>query len=116
MIFYNSGYPINAVSGIDLNNDGITNDRPLFRGRNDTYGPGLTQIDGRIQRTFTVRDRYRIVGLLEAENALNHTNASCSTAGGCSGAVVNTATAPDFGRITGARTARNVQFGFKFVF
>jgi hypothetical protein len=56
------------------------------------------------------------VSLLEAENALNHTNANCSTAGGCSGAVVNTATAVDFGRITSARTARNVQFGFKFVF
>jgi hypothetical protein len=116
MIFYNSGYPINAVSGIDLNNDGLTNDRPLFRGRNDVAGPGLIQVDGRIQRTFIVREKYHIVGLLEAENALNHTNASCSTASGCSGAVVNTAGAGDFGRITSARTARNVQFGAKFVF
>lgn len=116
MIFYNSGYPINAVSGIDLNSDGVINDRPLFRGRNDVAGPGLTQIDARLQRSFTIREHYRIVGLLEAENALNHTNANCSTAGGCSGAVVNTATAPDFGRITSARTARNVQFGLKFVF
>jgi hypothetical protein len=116
IIFFNSGYPINAVSGIDLNNDGITNDRPLFRGRNDTQGPGLTQIDGRLQRTFTIREHLRIVGLLEAENAFNHTNASCSTAGGCSGAVLSTAGAADFGRITSARTARNVQFGLKFVF
>jgi hypothetical protein len=116
IIFYNSGYPVNAVSGIDLNNDGITNDRPLFRGRNDVQGPGLMQIDARLQRTFVVRERYRVVGLLEAENALNHTNAGCSTAGGCSGAVVNTATAVDFGRITSARTARNVQFGFKVLF
>jgi Carboxypeptidase regulatory-like domain len=116
MIFFNSGYPVNAVSGIDLNADGITNDRPLFRGRNDVRGPGLTQFDARIQRTFLFRERYRLVGLLEAENALNHTNAACSTASGCTGAVVNTATAADFGRITSARTARNVQFGFKVVF
>ncbi len=116
IFFYNSGYPINAVSGIDLNNDGITNDRPLFRGRNDVAGPGLAQVDARLQRTFLIRERYRIVGLLEAENALNHTNAACSTAGGCSGAVVNTATAVDFGRMTSARTSRNVQFGFKFLF
>jgi hypothetical protein len=116
MAFYNSGYPINAVSGVDLNNDGISNDRPLFRGRNDVSGPGLLQFDARLQRTFAIRERYRLVGLLEAENALNHLNASCSTAGGCSGAVVNTATAADFGRITGARTARNVQFGVKFLF
>jgi len=116
MIFYNSGYPINAQAGADLNADGVLNDRPVFRARNDTLGPGLTQIDARVQREFRFRERYRIVGLLEAENALNHTNASCSTAGGCTGAVVNVATAPDFGRITGARTARNVQFGCKFVF
>jgi hypothetical protein len=116
MIFFNSGYPINSVSGIDLNNDGITNDRPLFRGRNDVSGPGLTQIDARLQRSFTIREHYRLVGIFEAENALNHTNAACSTASGCSGAVVSTATAVDFGRITSARTARNVQFGCKFVF
>jgi hypothetical protein len=116
IIFYNSGYPINAVSGVDLNNDGITNDRPLFRGRNDVAGPGLIQIDARLQRGFTVKERYRVIGLLEAENALNHTNAACSTASGCSGAVVNTAAASDFGRLTSARTSRNVQLGFKIVF
>ena len=116
MIFYNSGYPINTVSGVDLNNDGNNNDRPLFRGRNDLAGPGLIQMDARLQRAFTVKERYRIIGLLEAENALNHTNAACSTASGCTGAVVHTAGASDFGRITNARTSRNVQFGFKFVF
>jgi len=116
MIFFNSGYPVNAVSGIDLNNDGLTNDRPLFRGRNDTAGPGLMQVDLRLQRSFQIKERYKLVALIEAENAFNHTNASCSTAGGCSGAVVNTATAVDFGRLTGARTARNLQFGFKFLF
>ncbi len=116
MIFLNSGYPVNAVSGVDLNNDGNSNDRPLYRTRNDARGPGLTQIDARLQRTFVIREKYRVVALLEAENALNHTNANCSTAGGCTGAVVNTATAVDFGRVTSARSARNVQFGFKFVF
>ncbi len=116
MIFFNSGYPVNATSGVDLNNDGLTNDRPLYRGRNDVSGPGLLQIDARLQRSFTFRERFRLVGLLEAENVMNHTNASCSTAGGCTGAVVNTATAADFGRLTGARTARNVQLGFKFIF
>lgn len=116
MVFYNSGYPINAVAGVDLNNDGVSNDRPLYRGRNDVRGPGLFQMDARLQRTFRIRERYRLVGLLEAENALNHLNAACSTAGGCSGPTVNTATAKDFGRITSARTSRNVQFGFKFLF
>ena len=114
--FYNSGYPINAVSGIDLNNDGNLNDRPLYRGRNDSTGPSIFQVDARLARSFTIRDRYRITGTAEAENLLNSTNANCSTSGGCTGAVINTATAPDFGRITSARTARNFQLGLKFTF
>lgn len=114
--FYNSGYPINAVSGIDLNNDGNLNDRPLFRGRNDTTGPSIFQLDARLTRSFTIRERFKLTGIAEAENLLNSTNASCSTSGGCSGAVINTATAPDFGRIISARTARNFQMGLKLTF
>ena len=112
----NSGYPVNAIYGVDLNADGIVNDRPLFRGRNDSRGPGLTSSTRACSARFIFKERYRLVGLLEAENAFNHTNANCSTASGCTGAVVSTATAVDFGRVTSARTARNVQFGFKFVF
>jgi hypothetical protein len=116
MFFYNSGFPINVVSGIDLNNDGVLNDRPLYRGRDDTTGPGLFQIDMRLTRSFAIRERYRVMGIVEAENLFNSTNASCSTASGCSGAVVNTATAADFGRLLSARTARNLQLGLKFTF
>jgi hypothetical protein len=76
----------------------------------------MLQLDGRIQRTFTIRERYRLTGLFEAENMFNHTNPNCSTATGCTSAVVNTAGAVDFGRLTSARTARNVQFGFKITF
>ena len=114
--FYNSGFPINVTSGIDLNNDGTLNDRPLFRGYDDVTGPSMRQLDARLARSFAFRDRYRLTAILETENVLNSTNASCSTAGGCTGAVISTATAADFGRITSARTARNVQIGLKFNF
>jgi hypothetical protein len=114
--FYNSGYPINVVAGTDLNGDGILNDRPPFRGRNDSRGPSMFQMDARLSRTFVFSDRYRLTGILESENLLNSTNASCSTSGGCSGAVVNRAGAADFGRIISARTSRNVQLGLKFTF
>jgi hypothetical protein len=115
-MLYNSGYPINITTGIDLNKDGVLNDRPLFTGRNAITGPSILEVDGRLQRVFAIRERYRIIGSFETENLLNSTNASCSTAGGCTGAVVSTAGAVDFGRITSARTARNVQFGVKFTF
>jgi hypothetical protein len=113
---YNSGYPINIASGADLNNDGIINDRPAFVSRNSLQGPSIFQMDARLSRTFTIADRYKIQGIIESENLLNSTNANCSTSGGCSGAVVSTAGAIDFGRITSARTARNVQIGAKFTF
>jgi Carboxypeptidase regulatory-like domain/TonB dependent receptor len=114
--FYNSGYPINVVAGTDLNGDGILNDRPLYRGRNDVRGPSMFQMDARLSRTIALTDRYHLMGILESENVLNSTNAGCSTSGGCSGAVVNRAGAADFGRIISARTSRNVQLGLKFTF
>jgi hypothetical protein len=116
MTYYNSGYPINVITGTDLNNDGVLNDRPLFVGQNSVHGPAMLQIDARLARSFTFKERYRAQALIEAENLLNSTNANCSTTTGCTPAVVNTATAADFGRITSARTARNVQFGLKFNF
>jgi hypothetical protein len=35
------------ASGIDLNSDGVLNDRPLFRGRDDVTGPAIRQLDAR---------------------------------------------------------------------
>jgi hypothetical protein len=115
-MLYNSGYPINMTAGTDLNKDGNLNDRTLFTARNGFRGPSILEVDARLQRAFLIREQYKLIGSFETENLLNSTNASCSTSGGCTGAVVSTAGAPDFGRITSARTARNVQFGVKFTF
>ena len=115
-MLYNSGYPINVTSGIDLNKDGNLNDRPLFVGRNSLTGPSILEVDARLQRAFIVRERFHLIASMEAENLLNSTNPACSTSGGCTGAVISTAGAVDFGRITSARTARNVQFGVKVTF
>jgi hypothetical protein len=46
---------------------------------------------------------------------LNRLNASCSIAG-CTGAVVNRDGAADFGRITGTRPGRYIQFGARVLF
>ncbi|HEV2276211.1 MAG TPA: TonB-dependent receptor [Acidobacteriaceae bacterium] len=114
--FYNSGFPINEVSGTDLNKDGILNDRPLFVARNSFRGPGLSEVDAQLMRNFNFVERYHLSVFGAAENLMNSSNANCNTASGCTGAVVHTAGASDFGRVISARTSRNVQVGLKFNF
>jgi len=110
-----SGFPINAVSGSDLNGDSVNNDRPLYRGRNDTPGYGFQEVNLRISRTFKLTERIGIELIGEAENLFNSLNVACTT-GGCSGAVVNNANAADFRRITNAFDSRQIQVGGRLRF
>lgn len=103
-------FPINVVQGTDLNGDGVNNDRPLYRGRNDTTGYGFKEVNLRISRAFRYKERYSLEVIAEAENLLNSLNAACTTAG-CTGAVVNTFNAADFKRITSATDSRQIQIG-----
>src|SRR5262249_33729247 len=114
--FYNSGLPINVVTGTDLNGDGTLNDRPLFVARNSIGGPSFLQVDGRLPRTLRFKDRLRVSAMAEFENLLNSTNPGCATNTGCTSAVINTAGAADFGRLITASTSRNVQIGFRVEF
>ncbi len=114
--FYNSGFPVNEVSGVDLNNDGNLNDRPLFVSRNSFRGRQLSQLDGQAMKNFDIRERYHFTAFVAAENLTNTNNENCNTTTGCTAAVINTAGASDFGRETAARTARNVQTGVKLIF
>lgn len=115
LVFYNSGFPVNATAGADLNNDLVLNDRALFRGRNAFVGPNYFQVDMRLSRRVRIADIGTIELMVESENLLNRLNASCSIAG-CTGAVVNRDGAADFGRITGTRPGRYVQFGARVLF
>lgn len=110
-----SSFPVNVVQGSDLNGDGVNNDRPLFRGRNDTPGYGFKEVNLRLSRAFKLTERFKLEIIGEAENLLNSLNAACS-AGGCSGAVVSTVTAVDFKRITSATDSRQIQLGARLRF
>ena len=116
MTFLNSGYPINVTAGTDLNDDGVTNDRPLFESRNTLRGSGLSQVDGQVKRYFDFGERYHLAAFAIAENLLNTNNLNCSTSTGCTGSVISTANASDLLRQTSARTSRNTQVGLKFTF
>jgi hypothetical protein len=115
LVFYNSGFPVNATAGTDLNNDLVLNDRALFRERNAFTGPDYFQVDFRLSRRFALGGGSSVDLLIESENLLNRTNASCSIAG-CTSAVVNREGAADFGRITATRPGRYVQLGGRFSF
>jgi outer membrane receptor protein involved in Fe transport len=110
-----SPFRVNVAQGTDLNGDGVNNDRPLYRGRNDTWGYGFKEVNLRISRTIRLRERYRLELIGEAENLFNSLNAGCTTAG-CTGAVVNTYSAPDFKRITSATDSRQIQIGGRIRF
>jgi hypothetical protein len=114
-IFYNSGFPINVLAGTDLNRDLVLNDRPLNTERNSVDGPSYFQTDVRLMRRFPVGGA-TLALMVESENVFNRFNPSCTTDGGCTGAVVNVATAADFGRVTSTRAARTIQFGARLTF
>ena len=115
LVFYNSGFPVNAVAGADLNNDLVLNDRVLFRGRNAFVGPDYFQVDLRLSRRIRIASLGSVELMVESENLFNRLNASCSIAG-CTSAVVSRDGAADFGRITGTRPGRYVQFGARVAF
>lgn len=110
-----SAFPITVTQGADLNGDGVNNDRPLYRGRNDTPGYGFKEVNLRISRSFNLYERWSLEIIGEAENLLNSTNTACTT-GGCTGAVVATFNAPDFKRITSATDSRQIQLGGRLRF
>ncbi len=115
LVFFNSGFPVNALAGTDLNNDLVLNDRALFRDRNAFTGPDYFQVDFRLSRRFTFGGTTAVELMVESENLVNRLNAACSIAG-CTSAVVNREGAADFGRITSTRPGRYVQFGARFTF
>ncbi|MBY0504884.1 MAG: TonB-dependent receptor [Bryobacteraceae bacterium] len=115
VFFYNSGYPINAQAGADLNNDLILNDRMAGRGRNAFPGPDFAQMDVRLARKIRFRERHTLELIAESENFFNRFNPGCSIAS-CTAAVVNRDGAADFGRITATRPGRVFQFGMRYSF
>jgi len=116
MTYLNSGFPINEIAGTDLNDDGVTNDRPVGIARNKLTGRGLKEVDGQIKRYINMGDRLHFSVYLQTENAFNNNNLSCSTTSGCTGSVTNAVNSSSFLREISSRTSRNVQVGGSFKF
>jgi hypothetical protein len=76
-----SGFPSGGVDygvtgGEVTNTGGSTGGRPPQVGRNVYIGPGLVNVDLRIMRQFTLRERFHLQLIGEAFNLFNHTNIS----------------------------------------
>jgi hypothetical protein len=72
LLQFNSGLPVNIVSNLDLNQDGIANnDRPAFVSRNSLYLPARKNVDLRYTRTIPVHDSVRGEVIVELKNVFN---------------------------------------------
>jgi hypothetical protein len=76
-------------------------------GRNVVIGPGLVNLDLSLQKKWSLRENRALEFRLDAFNALNHPNFNLP------GRIFG---APNFGVVTSAQDARELQFAVKWVF
>ncbi|HEV2446266.1 MAG TPA: carboxypeptidase regulatory-like domain-containing protein, partial [Candidatus Sulfopaludibacter sp.] len=76
-------------------------------GRNVVTGPGLANVDLSLQKQWPLRESQFVEMRVDAFNALNHPNFNLP------GRILGAA---NFGVITSAQDARELQFALKFVF
>jgi hypothetical protein len=72
----NSGLPFNIRSNVDLNKDGVLNDRPIGIERNSGRLGNVTNLDLRYSRFLPVRGTWRGELFFEAKNLFNVENVS----------------------------------------
>jgi hypothetical protein len=135
--FPSGGADYGVTGGEVTNTGGSTGGRPPQVGRNVYIGPGLTNVDFRIMRQFTIRERLHLQVLGEAFNLFNHTNFSsvngtafnysavgsgactASIAGGTNGCIIPNAAflAPTGSTSTnGLYASRQLQMSMKLTF
>jgi hypothetical protein len=123
---FNSGLPINIRGNLDLNRDGVTNDRPLNVGRNSVYLPARYNVDLRFSRFIPFGGARRAEILGEWKNVFNTEQVSgvnqsftVNAAGEPTVPLLTTGSAfkdASPSRVTGGYEQRAFQLGFKLYF
>ncbi len=78
----NSGRTYNLLAGVDLNrnNDNPVGDRPLVGGapiaRNAGLTPGFANVDMRLTKSFSIKEKCKVQGFFEIFNLFNRVNIS----------------------------------------
>lgn len=108
---YRSAFPIDPQAEVDINGDGVVNDRAAGLARNSFRAYDYAAIDVRISRAIRIgASRLELLG--EVFNLLNRAN--FDSVNGAYGLGPNPR--PTFGRATSAYDPRQVQFGAKVTF
>jgi len=109
---YASRLPFNILLGTDRNGDTNINDRPAGVARNTGRGFNFSELDLRLSKRITFRDRVGLELLAEGFNVLNRSNLSVPNNTFGTGATP----LPTFGRATQAYDPRQVQLGLRLSF
>lgn len=130
IITLNTGRPYNLLSGVDLNGSGDNppGDRPFQNGvsigRNLGITPGFANVDLRLAKKFTIKEKYQVEGTFEAFNLFNRVNISDFARTFPPDAQGNFPLPPQEGgrfvvtpdRFRGAFPSRQLQLGFRVSF
>ena len=121
---FTAGRPITGRTGVDSNQDGIVNDRPIINGvmmkRNSFRNEGFQDLSLRLQKTFTLpNEKGKISFLADAFNAFNFKNvwmASAQTYGTATFMRVKDASGNYVATDAVANDSRTIQLGVRYQF
>jgi hypothetical protein len=117
MLQYYSSLPLNITSGVTTIQG--TAGRPLvngaFIGRNTGIGNDFFSVSARLSRTFRLTEHWRLEGLAEAFNALNHRN-NLSRNNNFGAGAYPTSPSSTFGQVTAVNDPRVVQLALRLRF
>ncbi|MCU1258170.1 MAG: Cna domain protein [Bryobacterales bacterium] len=113
-----SGDVFNEGSNRTLNGDTTepaAYQRPLYIGRNTIRGPSVYELNARLIREFTVRERFRLQAFAESTNVFNHDNITGLNTTASVDTLGNILSGPSLAATT-ALDQRLIQIGFKAIF
>jgi len=113
---FGSGLPVNPLTGQDDNGDGYNADRPVGFGRNSFRTPDEKTVNIALAKEFTLRERLRAEGRIEALNVFNSKNfINVSNTYG-EGTVPSSSFLTPLAGITNTDPSRQLQFALRFLF
>ncbi|WP_263418233.1 M14 family metallopeptidase [Terriglobus albidus] len=111
-----SGLPVNPLTGVDNDGDGIASDRPIGLSRNSFHGPLQAQTDLALTRTFSFFEKVRVETRAEFANVFNHNNfVKLTTTYGNTATAGSTFLLPQAG-IQNSDPSRQIQFATRILF